>query len=345
LNPPLRHPFPQQRPTVPSFHACLTPEQEFPFVFFRNFQPGDEAHQVRIFNASACALPKFKPATVLEVSRRVRNRDFQPDSTLFVEKAGDAVGYCKFLPDGRISFPWTLPGHEDAAGPLFDAALRAMTERGLTTAYAAYRKDWTAITEFLKDHGFAEKRHMVNFLADFENMPTASHRFGNSITPLQVGDLPAILALAPEILRLHGVADLERHCFHNPHIRPDEFFVLRSQIDSRPLGVGVLVTDATYADPEKIDADMPCFRLGAFGTEGMTHKRVRGMFSFLAKQDKSLFSIGFDLFSHASCRLCENDDTITFAAQAPSDAPMVMSFYERSFRRQGSFPVYERTLA
>ena len=33
------------------------------------------------------------------------------------------------------------------------------------------------------------------------------------------------------------------------------------------------------------------------------------------------------------------------AAQVPSDAPHLLRFYQRLFRRQGSFPILERTLS
>ena len=36
----------------------------------RTFQPGDEATQVAIYNEAAAALPRFKPATAVEVQRR-----------------------------------------------------------------------------------------------------------------------------------------------------------------------------------------------------------------------------------------------------------------------------------
>ncbi len=45
------------------------------------------------------------------------------------------------------------------------------------------------------------------------------------------------------------------------------------------LGVSLLVVNDQFADPTKIDAAMPCFRLGAFGTERERHKRVNGLFS------------------------------------------------------------------
>ena len=45
------------------------------------------------------------------------------------------------------------------------------------------------------------------------------------------------------------------------------------------LGVFLFVVSERFADPTKIDAAMPCFRLGAFGTERERHKRVTGLFS------------------------------------------------------------------
>jgi len=37
-------------------------------------------------------------------------------------------------------------------------------------------------------------------------------------------------------------------------------------------------------------------------------------------------------------------DVETLAAQAPSDAQPLLRFYKQYFRRQGSFPIYERVL-
>ena len=90
---------------------------------------------------------------------------------------------------------------------------------------------------------------------------------------------------------------------------------------------------------------MPCFRLGAFGTEGMTTKRVRGLFSFVTRPDRHIFGIGMDLLGHAANRLTDEDEVGCYAAQVASDATALHTFYERVFERQGSFPVHERDLA
>jgi hypothetical protein len=98
-----------------------------------------------------------------------------------------------------------------------------------------------------------------------------------------------------------------------------------------------------YANPHQVDAGMPCFRLGAFGTEEMTHKRINGMFSFLAADTRDVSAFGLDLMAHAS-NLVHDVDVETFAAQVPSDAPHLVRFYKSLFRRQGAFPVFEREL-
>ena len=86
---------------------------------------------------------------------------------------------------------------------------------------------------------------------------------------------------------------------------------------------------------------MPCFRLGAVGTEDMQTKRVNGLFSFAAAEGRDLTVIGLDLLGHAALRL-QDADVAVLAAQAPSDAPTCSRFYQQYFRRQGSFPVFER---
>src|SRR5262249_8718655 len=146
------------------------------------------------------------------------------------------------------------------------------------------------------------------------------------------------------VLRTSDAAAVRQHLFANPYFQADALFALRSKQDDQPVAVGILIAEPTYADPRVLDASMPCFRLGAFGTEGMTVKRVRGLFSFVARADRSLPSVAMDLLAHAANRFAADDDIECFAAQAPSDAPELLAFYQRNFQRQGSFPVLERDL-
>jgi hypothetical protein len=313
-------------------------------VNIRSYRPGDEAAQVAIYNAVAGPLSKFKPATLPEVERRVRAKDFDPSLRLYAEDGGKVVAYCACSANGRVSYPWTLPGAEAAQEPLFAAAVQAVRRRGVARAFAAYRSDWPAINEFFLQHGFQLAREMVNYLVHFVDMPTPAARTGSPIGPLRPEDVPALIALAPEVLRIKEPGLLRDYLFKNPYFGPDALLAHRSRNDGSLIAAGILITNPAYADPEAVDANMPCFRLGAFGTEGMQTKRLRGVFSFITRLDKSLFSLGMDMLAHATYRLSENDDLGCFAAQVPSDVPLLASFYQRVFRRQGSFPVYERDL-
>jgi len=312
-------------------------------VTIRPFQPGDEPTQAAIYNTAAAALPKFKPGGVQEVQRRTRARDFDPTSRFYAEVGGKVVGYSTIQPNGRVGYPWCLPGHEQHAEPLFAAALAGLKQRGVKRAFAAYRGDWPAINQFFLERGFRQAREMVNFLMNFRDMPTPAARPASTITPVTPADLPAIQALGTGVLRVATAAELEQHWFSNPYFRPEVLFALRSR-PTAPAAVGILIDEPTYADPRALDSDMPCFRLGAFGTEGMTAKRIKGLFSFLAADDRSLPGLGMDLLGHAANRLRIDDDLECFAAQVPSDAPGLLAFYQRHFQRQGGFPVLEREL-
>jgi hypothetical protein len=149
--------------------------------------------------------------------------------------------------------------------------------------------------------------------------------------------------MAPNILRMTAPSDLERYFFHNPYFSCDALYVLRARTGSEPLAVGLFIEETTYADPKQLDAGMPCFRLGAFGTEGLTTKRINGMFSFVTAEEKMTGSLALDLVGHAAFRM-QKSDLGTFAAQVPSDAPHLFQFYQHHFKRQGSFPVLEMDL-
>jgi len=313
-------------------------------VTIRTFQPGDEAAQVAIYNEAAAELPRFKPATLVEVQRRTRARDFDPGMRFFALVDGEPVGYAVFNANGRVSYPWCRKGHEGLAAPLFARVLSAMQERGMRHAFAAYRADWPAVADFFLANGFVRAREMVNFATDIADLPTAPARRSSAITALERRDVPAMLALAPEALRVRTAEELTRHLFQNPYFGPDALFALRSRSDDSVVAVGILVVEPTYADPQQVDSGMPCFRCGAFGTEGMQVKRIRGLFSFLARGDQNVYPLGLDLLGHAALRLGDDDEIGSLAAQVPTDAPHLLKFYERNFRRQGSFPVFEQQL-
>jgi hypothetical protein len=312
-------------------------------VTIRTYRPGDETAQAAIYNAAAGALPGFKPAQPEEVRRRFQARGFDPATRFYAEENGEVVGYCAFHPNGRVSYPWCRPGQESHAEPLFAAVVDAAKARGIKRAFAAYHKDWTGPATFFAAHGFPKVREMVNFLQELTEMPTLVTRPSAPMTALQPTDLPALHAMAPELWRDLTVDDLRKHLLNNPYFPPESLFVIRSRADQLPLAVGILVEDPSYADPKQLDASQPCYRLGAFGTEAMQHKRVNGLFSFVVPRTRSSSGFALDLMGHAASRL-EGTSAHAVAAQVPSDVPHLLMFYQSHFRRQGSFPVYEKVL-
>jgi hypothetical protein len=309
----------------------------------RAFQSGDEDAQVSIYNEAAGALPKFKPATLDEVRRRCQAPDFDPRTRCIATENEQPVGYASFHANGRISYPWCRKGFENLAERLFGAVLQAMRERGMKKACAAYRGDWTAQRDFFLGHGFHQAREMVNYWLDPADTPTPALRRSFPITAAREGDVSAIFDLARPAFRVSTPAELAQHLFHNTHFPPTAIFVARDKIGSTILGASVLVSAPGFADVRQVDASMPCFRLGAFGTEAMQTKRINGLFSLVAKEGNEFNQVATDLLSHAATRV-ETADVPAFAAQVASDVPHLLRFYQHYFRRQGSFPVYERTL-
>ncbi len=311
----------------------------------RSYQPGDEVAQAAIYNEATAALPRYKPATSEEILRRCRERGFDPTTRWYAEVNGNVVGYATLQTNGRVGRPWCRAGHERAADPLFEKVLQSVKERGIRTAFAVYRGDWTDTKEFFTRHGFELTREVLNFVLDQADMPTRPGRRLNPLTPLRKEDVPAVFEMGEGVLRSRSPEELERHLFQNPYFPPDSLFVVRNRADQAPIAVGILVCNLTYSDPAQVDANMPCFRLGAFGAEGMTTKRLNGMFSFLTNARKDVSALGLDLLGHASFQFDEaGGGSSHLGAQAPSDAAHLVRFYQSYFRKQGSFPIYERAL-
>lgn len=308
----------------------------------RSYRPGDEAIQAAIYNEATASLPKHKSATLDEVVRRCKAPDFDPETRFYAEKGGQIIGYVTFHPNGRLSYPWCRKGHEPAADVLAQKVLDAMTARGIKKAFIAYRNDWPDQLHFWERRGFHKTRDMTNYILQLSDMPTRAPRPA-VVTTLRREDVPAIYAMAPDLLRVASAAELEQHMFHNPYYPPSSYYVLRHRDDGSVTAVGMLIQDEKYADPNKLDADMPCFRLGAFGTEGMTTKRINGMFSFLTSNNPNAMSHAIQLLEYAAERL-ENSDMYTLAAQVPSDVAHLVRFYKQTFLRQGGFPIYEKDL-
>jgi hypothetical protein len=313
-------------------------------MHIRTYQPGHEIAQVEIYNEAAGGLSKFKPGTVEEVRRRCQAPGFDPATRFYAEEGGRVVGYAVLHDNGRVSYPWCRRGSEIAARPLFVRVLEALRQRGIRRAFAAYRGDWPAQEKFFLDHGFHHARDMVNFILEVSEAPTRTVRGPHAFSPMRREDVPAVRRLGPKVCRAQSDEALDRHLFENPYFGPEALFALRPSPDAAPVAVGILIRNPAYANPRLVDPGMPCFRLGAFGTEGMHVKRIHGLFSVLAAPDADFGSHASAVLDQAACRL-DRGDVTALAAQAPSDAPHLEHFYRgKGFRRQGSFPVLEREL-
>jgi hypothetical protein len=309
----------------------------------RTFEPGDEFIQVSIYNEACADLPKFKPATLEDVRRRRQSPDFEPAAHFYALENGSVVGYAHFLANGRVNYPWCRKGQEQHARALFEAVLNAMRQRGMKKAFAAYRADWTLQGEFFLGHGFAKKRDMVNFVLDLAEMPTPAARPHSPVVPLEASEIKYVFELVSGNAGASSAEELEQHLLRNKYFPASSCYLVRDRNDGKPSAVGVLIENSAYADPYKVDSGMPCFRLGAFGTEGMQVKRINGMFSFLARPAGNVNMLGLELLNQAARRL-DSSNVATVAAQVPSDLAHLHRFYQQYFRRQGSFPVYEQSL-
>jgi hypothetical protein len=303
----------------------------------RPYQPGDEAAQARIYNAATGSLPGYKPASPEEVARRYRTIDPDPSSKRYAVEDGEVVGYAVLNPNGRISVPWALLDAEATRAPLLDAILDEARRRGLAEVWAAYRGDWEPVLGFLHAHGFVTTRTMVNYVAPLARLPQRPIRIGESIEFLRREDLPRLVELGRGLLARDGREDLEAFFWSNPYLGAESLFALRPAGDGPIRGAALVVSREGYADPTRIDPAMPCFRLGAFGTEHERHKRVNGLFSCVFDDANTAET----LLSEAVRRL-DRAGLTQIAAQAPSDRPELCAFYDAFFERQGSFPILVR---
>ena len=308
----------------------------------RSYQTGDEHAQARIYNTAAGVLPSFKPSNPEEIARRYKPGDPNSTTGYYAIENSDVVGYAAFGSNGRVSYPWCLPGAESHQEPLLETVLAAMQVRGLSEAWAAYRSDWVSVLDFLRTHGFHDKRMTINYVVEVSRLPASDRLPSNRlIEPLKQDDLPRLIALGSGLFAGVNGKELEQFYWSNSFYRfPENLFALKDAESHQILGVFLLVVDNRFADPSKIDAAMPCFRLGAFGAERERHKRVTGLFSCVFTDPDD----GQVMLSAAMGSLANNSQLTHIAAQAPSDAVALCGWYDCFFERQGSFPILSRRL-
>lgn len=305
----------------------------------RHYQPGDERAQARVYNRAARHLLGFKPATPEEIERRYRASDPDPATKWYAVEGGQVVGYIVCNPNGRMSYPWCLPEAADARDALIDRALREVAERGLLEVWAAYRGDWNEPIVYLKSKGFRMARQMINYVTPVDRLPRDPVPEGRAIAPLSRADIPRALELGRGLLRSDDPNRIEGLYLDSAQFDPSCAFSLKRTRDGETLGIALAIVNPRFSDPTKIDAAMPCFRLGTLGTEQQRHVRVNGLFSCVFASDEAAEA----LLSEAARRFAEAGLS-SAAAQARSDRPEICAFYERFFERQGSFPILVRAL-
>lgn len=308
----------------------------------RPYQPGDDQARAHIYNAAAGSLPAFQPATAEDIARRHNIDDTGTGAQFFAEIDEQVVAYAVYSPSGRISYPWCLPGAESARQALLERVLDEMRQRGFSEARAAYRADWLSVLEFLRSTGFEEKRQMINYLAEVAQLPGPRELPDDRvIEPLGCAELSQLVALAPGLFAGMEPQSLAAFFWENPaYDFSQSLFALKDRPGGRVLAGGLFVLNEHFADPSRIDPAMPCFRLGAFGTERERHKRVNGLFS-------CVFADQFEaelLLSAPAWERARTAGLSYVAAQAPSDAIALSAFYDRIFQRQGAFPILARGL-
>src|SRR5262249_42473212 len=154
-----------------------------------------------------------------------------------------------------------------------------MKGRGFTAAWATYRTDWPPVLNYLRRHGFAEIRSMINYVAETSSFSVLDQLPPTRlVTKLKRDELPDLAKLMRARLGKLDVETLGRYFWENSfYAFADHLLALKEAGSGNVRGISLLVVDDRFADPTKIDPSMPCFRLGAFGTENQRHKRVNGL--------------------------------------------------------------------
>lgn len=305
----------------------------------REYQPGDEEAQVSIFNELAKDWPGFRPLNADDIRRTIRKRGFSPSSRLSVEVDGVIVAYITTREDGRVTAPWCRPGHEAAAAVLVRAALEQLRRTNLSRAYFVTRRDWPQTMTLMESLGFVKVRDMLNYTMALTDTPTLTIRSRSEFASLTPQDIPTVRAMAPTLFTVDDET-LRKHLLDNPQLSREAVYAVRSRSTGVLRGVALIVTDPNLTQA-KVDANSPVFHFGAFGTGAYQTERLNGLFSFVSSGDA--MTVGLDLLGEA-LRQVEEIDITHLHAQAPSDQPQLQRFYDRVFRRSGSFPVYEYPL-
>ena len=309
-------------------------------MLIRTYQPGDEQAQARIYNAAAGSLPAFKPASPEEIARRYQGDDADPGIAVLRRGRWRGRGLCGVLRERAHQL--SLVPARGGGGARAAAASRPRsrwTAAAMPEAWAAYRADWSAVLDFLRGHGFVEKRQMINYLADVSRMPgppRSARGSGHRAARTRRG-LPARGAGPEAVLRRSSRVRSRRS---SGRIRittsPRASSRSRSAADGRVLGGLPAGDERPVRRPEqdrRRHALLPPRRLRHRARATQARQRAVLLRRSPTSPKASCCSRHPIGGVHAQAGLTH------VAAQAPSDAVALCAFYDRIFQRQGAFPI------
>ena len=114
----------------------------------RSYQTGDEHAQARIYNTAAGVLPSFKPSTPKRSRGATSPPTPTPTTRYYAIENSEVVGYAAFGSNGRVSYPWCLPGAESHQEPLLETVLAAMQVRGVARGLGRLSKRLGSCSRF-----------------------------------------------------------------------------------------------------------------------------------------------------------------------------------------------------
>ena len=164
----------------------------------RSYQTGDEHAQAGSTTRPPEFLPAFKPSTPEEIARRYKPAD--PDSTTryYAIENGEVVGYAVFGSNGRVSYPWCLPGAEHPRASARNGPRRRCKSRDCPRPGPLIEATGSPVLDFLREHGFHRQADDDQLRRRGVATPRTDRLPSNRlIEPLKQEDLPQLIALEP----------------------------------------------------------------------------------------------------------------------------------------------------
>ena len=257
----------------------------------RTFQPGDDVAQVSHLQRGGRRAAEFQarhagraapPAARPGLRRRPRG------STPWPTAGRSATP--RFAANGRVSFPWCRKGHEAVAEPLLRRRPRGDARARPTARLRRLPRRLAGPARSSRPTASRQTREMVNFVIDIVEMPTPAARRAANITPVTAGRRarhPPPRGRRPA--RRRPPRRSKQHLFRNPYFSAASLFALRSRSGDDAGRRRRWSSSRGLRQPRPgRRAPCPASASGRSAPRGMTHKRINGLFSFLAADAREL---------------------------------------------------------